>query len=52
MKYGAHQSTFYSVKMRVCAVGTPGQQGGVLGVQKLAGLVMGNWESVGEPNLI
>lgn len=52
MNYSEHQSTFYRVKMRVCAVGTPGQQGGVLGVQKLADLVMGNWGSVGEPNLI
>lgn len=37
------QSTFYSVKLRVCAVGTWGQQEGVLRVLKLAWLVMGNY---------
>lgn len=42
VKYGEHQSTFYTVKRRVCCVGTQGQQEGVLGVLKLAGLVMGN----------
>lgn len=42
MKYGEHQGTFYSVKLRVCVVGTWGQQEGVLGVLKLAGVVMGN----------
>lgn len=42
VKYGEHQGTSYSVKPRVCAVGTQGQREGVLGVLKLTGLVMGN----------